>query len=138
LSASSAAGRLKDDLSELAADLGPEHFELIQAHWPLWARADQLAPAATEAGEPWRVWLILDGRGAGKTRAGAEWVSGKALGCSLTGAPAAQRIALVGETMGDVRRLMIEGVSGLLSVHARASARTLSRRRDNWFGRRAQ
>ena len=118
LSASCAAGKLKDDLSELSADLGPEHFELILAHWPLWARADQLAPATTEAGEAWRVWLILGGRGAGKTRAGAEWVSGKALGRSLTGAPAAQRIALVGETMGDVRRVMIEGVSGLLSVHA--------------------
>ena len=52
LSASSAAGTLKDDLRELAADLGPEHFELILAHWPLWARADQLPPAAGEAAEP--------------------------------------------------------------------------------------
>lgn len=117
MSASSAAGKLKEDLAELAAELGPEHLQLILAHWPLWARADQLAPVTTASGQAWRVWLILGGRGAGKTRAGAEWVSGKALGRSLTGAPAAQRIALVGETMGDVRRVMIEGVSGLLSVH---------------------
>jgi phage terminase large subunit-like protein len=117
LSASSAAGKLSEDLAELAAELGPEHLRLILAHWPLWARPDQLPPAVNEAGETWRVWLILGGRGAGKTRAGAEWVSGKALGRSLTGAPAAQRIALVGETIGDVRRVMIEGISGLLSVH---------------------
>ena len=63
------------------------------------------------------MWLILGGRGAGKTRSGAEWVSAKALGRALSGPPGATRIALVGETMGDVRRVMIEGVSGLLSVH---------------------
>ena len=57
----------------------------ILADWPLWARDDQLPPAATERGEPWRVWLILGGRGAGKTRAGAEWVRAKALGSSPLG-----------------------------------------------------
>ncbi|MEO8421064.1 MAG: terminase family protein [Hyphomicrobium sp.] len=117
MSASSAAGTLSEDLRELGADLGPEHFELILAHWPLWARSDQLPPAAIAAIEPWRVWLILGGRGAGKTRTGAEWVSAKALGRALSGPPAAKRIALVGETIGDVRRVMIEGVSGLLGVH---------------------
>jgi phage terminase large subunit-like protein len=59
--------------------------------------------------------VILGGRGAGKTRAGAEWVRARALG--LDGAPPARRIALVGETLGDVRRVMIEGVSGLMPVH---------------------
>jgi phage terminase large subunit-like protein len=118
LSASSAAGKLSEDLAELGVELGSAHLAEILAHWPLWARADQLAPATTASGEAWRVWLILGGRGAGKTRAGAEWVSAKALGRSLTGAPAALRIALVGETMGDVRRVMVEGVSGLLSVHS--------------------
>ena len=107
----------REDLRELGADLGPEHFELILAHGPLWARSDQLPPAGDNRMEPWRVWLILGGRGAGKTRTGAEWVSAKALGRALSGPPAAMRIALVGETIGDVRRVMIEGVSGLLSVH---------------------
>ncbi|MBL8564748.1 MAG: DNA-packaging protein [Hyphomicrobiaceae bacterium] len=69
---------------------------------------------------PWRVWLILGGRGAGKTRAGAEWVRAKALGVSpIAGVPAA-RIALIGETLADVRRVMIEGQSGLLAVHGEA------------------
>lgn len=70
------------------------------------------------SGEPWSTWLVLGGRGAGKTRTGAEWVRARALGLEGFG-PVAQRIALVGETLGQVRSVMIEGVSGLLAVHAR-------------------
>lgn len=70
------------------------------------------------ASKDWRVWLILGGRGAGKTRAGAEWVRAKALGLAPLAERPAERIALVGETIADVRRVMIEGVSGLLSVHS--------------------
>ncbi len=79
----------------------------------LWARDDQLPPPGD-----WRTWLILGGRGAGKTRAGAEWVRAQALGIPPLASGPARRIALVGETLGDVRRVMIEGVSGLLGVHA--------------------
>ena len=76
LSASSAAGRLSEDLSELARRLARS----ILADWQVWARDDQLPPAAEADGEAWRVWLILGGRGSGKTRAGAEWVRAQALG----------------------------------------------------------
>jgi len=113
LSASSAAGTLKQDLAELS----DAQLAAVLGHWPLWARADQLPPEATEDGAPWRVWLYMGGRGAGKTRAGAEWVRARALGLAPLGVVAARRIALVGETINDVRRVMIEGVSGLLSVH---------------------
>jgi len=113
LRASSAAGTLKRDLAELSKAQLAE----ILAHWPLWARADQLPPAAARDGEPWRVWLYMGGRGAGKTRAGAEWVRAKALGLLPLGAVAARRIALIGETIAEVRSVMIEGVSGVLSVH---------------------
>jgi phage terminase large subunit-like protein len=113
LSASSAAGTLHQDLAEFSE----AELEAILGEWPLWARDDQLPPAATASSEPWRVWLILGGRGAGKTRAGAEWVRAKALGLPPIGGVAATRIALVGETSSDVRRVMIEGVSGILSVH---------------------
>jgi len=66
----------------------------------------------------WKTWLVLGGRGSGKTRAGAEWVRAMALGLDpFTSAPVG-RIALVGETIADVRTIMVEGVSGLLSVHA--------------------
>jgi len=113
LSASSAAGTLKQDLAEF----GAAHLAEILSIWPLWARPDQLPPVANTAGLPWRVWLYMGGRGAGKTRAGAEWVRAKALELKPLGAVGARRIALVGETMGEVRRVMVEGVSGLLSVH---------------------
>ena len=104
---------MKRDLSEL----GEAHLCEILACWPLWARADQLPPETNAAGEPWRVWLVMGGRGAGKTRAGAEWVRAKALGLPPLGTVRAKRIALVGETLADVRRVMVEGVSGLLGVH---------------------
>ena len=60
---------------------------------------------------------MLGGRGAGKTRAGAEWVRGLRRPAACSHRPG--RIALVGETFADVREVMIEGVSGLLAVHAR-------------------
>ncbi len=89
----------------------------LATDWHIWARDDQLPPQQDRE-NPWRVWLVLGGRGAGKTRAGAEWIRAKALGLApFANAPAA-RIALVGETLGDVRHVMIEGVSGLLSIHA--------------------
>ncbi len=107
-------GLLADALTSL--DEGCLSFLLND--WQLWARDDQLPPWATASGDAWRVWLILGGRGAGKTRAGAEWVRAKALGIPPVGERQASRIALVGETFADVRRVMIEGVSGLLAVHA--------------------
>src|SRR3546814_1019878 len=58
----------------------------------------------------WRIWLIQAGRGFGKTRAGAEWVSEFA-----RGNPDA-RIALVAATVADGQRVMIEGPSGLIAV----------------------
>ncbi len=100
---------------------GEDHEVLVRCwhDWVLWARDDQLPPAATAEGEAWRTWLILGGRGSGKTRAGAEWVRAQALGPPHSAARA-HRIALVGETIAQVRSVMVEGVSGLLSVHAPA------------------
>ena len=90
------------------------------ADWQVWARDDQLPPAVSTSGEDWRVWLILGGRGAGKTRTGAEWVKAKALGVAPIARQPTRRIALVGETYADVRRVMIEGESGLLAIHSDA------------------
>jgi phage terminase large subunit-like protein len=74
--------------------------------WSLWARDNQLPDMAAN----WRVCLMLGGRGAGKTRAGAEWVR------RLAETGQAKRISLVGATAADVRSVMVEGDSGLLSV----------------------
>ena len=69
------------------------------------ARPSQRPPAGD-----WRTWLLLMGRGAGKTRSAAEWVRHRV----ETGA--SRRIALVGATAADVRDVMVEGPSGILAV----------------------
>lgn len=72
--------------------------------WPYQALPAQLPPDGD-----WRVWLFLGGRGAGKTRAGAEWIAG-------VGKGAMRRIGLIGATLRDARAVMVEGESGLLTV----------------------
>ncbi len=74
-------------------------------HWPLWARPDQLAPETN-----WHIWMILAGRGWGKTRTGAEWIR------EIIEKGSARRVALVAPTYNDVRAVMVEGESGILSV----------------------
>jgi len=76
----------------------------------LWSLPHQAAP-----GGDWRAWVILGGRGAGKTRAGAEWVRSQVEGAQPFGLGSAQRVALVGETYDQVRDVMIQGDSGLLA-----------------------
>lgn len=107
-------GTLAQDL----ALLNDNHVAALYRDWQVWARDDQLPPETADDETPWRVWLILGGRGAGKTRAGAEWVRAKALGLAPVASEPARRIALIGETIGEVRNVMVEGVSGILSVHA--------------------
>ncbi len=87
----------------------------LNRDWRYFAReAQQLPPD----GEDWRSWLILGGRGAGKTRAGAEWVRAQALGLwQAKGLPVSERIALIAPTLGEARSVMIEGKSGLLGIH---------------------
>jgi phage terminase large subunit-like protein len=97
----------------------------------VFAHGHQVPPALAQGGGEWRTWLLIGGRGAGKTRAGAQWVKSVAL------APQSvppRRIALIGETEAEVREVMIEGVSGLLSVHEpkERPAWQPSRRRLEW------
>lgn len=101
----------------LLALLTPATAARLLNDWEVWARGDQLPPAVAADGRPWATWLVLGGRGAGKTRAGAEWVRGLALGRAPFADRPVGRIALVAETMADVREVMVEGVSGLLAVH---------------------
>ena len=88
----------------LASLTDKEKAELAY-NWDFWARPDQKAPPGD-----WFAWLILAGRGWGKTRTGAEWV--RELARDYPGC----RIALVAETAADARDVMIKGDSGLLSV----------------------
>ena len=109
-------------------------MELIFARWDIFAHDHQIPPVLAPNGLPWLAWLLIGGRGAGKTRAGAEWVRAQALGLSPLAAAPVTNIALVGETEHDVREVMIEGVSGLLAVHRRDErpAWISSRRRLEW------
>ena len=86
-------------------DLRGEAADAALHMWPLWARDSQIAPPGD-----WSVWLLMAGRGFGKTRTGAEWVRAR-VESGTSG-----RIALVARTPADVRDVMIEGDSGLLSV----------------------
>ena len=110
------SGRLRQLIAWLAG-LSPEAQAVIVGRlpesvrreineaWDVWGLPGQDAPA-----NAWRVWLIQAGRGFGKTRAGAEWVSAYA-----RRVPKA-KIALVGATRADVRQVMVQGPSGVITV----------------------
>ncbi|MGH7003659.1 MAG: terminase large subunit domain-containing protein, partial [Alphaproteobacteria bacterium] len=84
-------------------------------------------------GNNWHTWLILGGRGSGKTRMGAEWVNGMATALRPFADRRSCHIALVGETLGDVREVMIDGPSGILSVSRAERPRfEATRRRLVW------
>ena len=82
----------------------------------------------------WTTWLVLGGRGAGKTRLGAEWVRALVNGEPPYAAQPCFNIALVGETEHDVREVMIEGPAGLLRTTPRSERPqwTSTRRRLEW------
>src|SRR5215208_2158151 len=114
---------LRADLPRIANGETPA-TDLLE--WPrdvldfLWRRVGplhdhQLPPE--RACDDWTTWLVLGGRGAGKTRAGAEWVMGLASGFGWLTQEPVGRIALVGETFAAARDVMIEGPAGLLKIH---------------------
>jgi phage terminase large subunit-like protein len=84
---------------------GEDAVRRFDEQWPVWAHRGQIPDH-----DDWTVWVLLTGRGFGKTRAGAEWVSEKAR--THPGAV----IALVAANPKEARRVMIEGKSGLLAV----------------------
>lgn len=75
-----------------------------------WAMDHQLPPEGA-----WRTWVVLGGRGAGKTRAGAEWVRSMVEGSMPYDEGKCRRVALVGETIDQVREVMVFGDSGILA-----------------------
>lgn len=76
-------------------------------HWRFCARPAQLPPSGD-----WRTWLVLAGRGFGKTRCGAEWVR------MVAERDPQARIALVAASLHEARAVMVEGESGLLAIGA--------------------
>jgi len=95
---------------------GEAHVRALDCDWGNWVRVGQAPPP----GE-WTVWVMMAGRGFGKTRAGAEWVSQKAR--EHPGA----KIALVAATPEEARRVMIEGRGGLFAAARDGEERRLMR-----------
>ena len=98
----------------LLARMSPADLLEFDACFEAWAHEGQLEPQS----EGWRTWLIMAGRGYGKTRAGAEWITRLA-----TQRRRPVRIALVGATIEEARKVMVEGESGLLAVGERLRLR---------------
>ena len=90
---------------QLIGTLNAAEVRALYYEWRFWARAAQLPPK----GE-WRVWLLMAGRGFGKTRTGAEWVRALA-----TSQPHCE-IGLIGATFDDVRHVMVDGPSGIVTI----------------------
>jgi phage terminase large subunit-like protein len=106
-------------LKALLLSLKRGEYETFKTDFRPFAHAHQIVPERANNGAHWTTWLILGGRGAGKTRAGAEWVREIARN-------GAARVALIGETEHEAREVMVEGISGVLAVHPR-------RERPEWI-----
>lgn len=109
--------------------LSPNALAALPWLFEFWAQPHQLPPE----GE-WRTWVCLGGRGAGKTRAGAEWVRAQVEGARPLDAGRARRVALVAETYDQARDVMIFGDSGIMACCPpdRKPAWEATRRRLVW------
>jgi phage terminase large subunit-like protein len=93
---------LLDNLTDLEASV-------LQYNWKFWARSEQIPPLKSQTGTDWLYWLYLAGRGAGKTKSGAEWIRSLAEGSHC------EYMALVGANAADVNNYMIYGSSGIMA-----------------------
>jgi phage terminase large subunit-like protein len=97
--------------AEFLSSLTKEEARALPYLFEFWALEHQLPPEGD-----WRTWLIMGGRGAGKTRAGAEWVRSLVEGPGPNDPGKARRIGLIGETFDQAREVMVFGESGILAV----------------------
>jgi phage terminase large subunit-like protein len=118
------------DRRQFLASLAPDEAAVMLHDWRgFLARPSQIAPDGA-----WSIWLVLAGRGFGKTRIGSEWVREMVCGATPLAGGQARRIALIAETAADARDVIVEGDSGILSVHPK-EYRPLyepSKRRVTW------
>ncbi|MEP5760318.1 MAG: terminase family protein [Litoreibacter sp.] len=99
----------KDQLAFLES-LNPHDLQALPWLFEFWALDHQMPPEGD-----WRTWVIMGGRGAGKTRAGSEWVRSMVEGDMPLDIGRARRVALIGETFDQVRDIMVFGESGIIA-----------------------
>ena len=94
-----------DQRREVLTGLTADDLKALEYSWEFWARLDQLAPPGN-----WRTWLLLGGRGSGKTRSASEWVRGQ------MESGRRRQLGIIAPTADAMRRIRIEGPSGLLAT----------------------
>lgn len=99
-----------DEVEAFLGSLSDNALLALPWLFEFWALPHQLPPEGM-----WKTWVIMGGRGAGKTRAGAEWVRGQVEGSGPQDRGQAARVALVGETFDQVRDVMVFGDSGIMA-----------------------
>ncbi|MBW6505572.1 MAG: terminase family protein [Rhodobacteraceae bacterium] len=99
-----------EEVDEFLAGLSDNALLALPWVFDFWALPHQVAPQGA-----WKSWVIMGGRGAGKTRAGAEWVRAQVEGARPLDAGCARHVALVGETFDQAREVMVFGESGILA-----------------------
>lgn len=118
------------DRNAFVESLTPEEAEALLYHWPFYARPEQIIPPPRSPDDPrgdWITWLILAGRGFGKTRTAAEtvrrWI-----------AEGYNYVNIIGATVDDVRGIMVDGESGIMAVCPRDERprHNSSKRRLEW------
>lgn len=123
------AAMTDEEREEFEKTLSPEVLAKFRYDWEFWARPNQLVPEGD-----WTTWLILAGRGFGKTRTGAETIRQWVCGDTPLSKGRYHKIALVAETAPDARDVMVEGPAGILACHDKAFRPTYfpSKRSVEW------
>ncbi len=104
------ASATPEEVAEFLGSLDENALLALPWVFEFWALPHQVPPRGA-----WKTWVIMGGRGAGKTRAGSEWVRAQVEGARPEDPGVARRVALVGETVAQVREVMIFGDSGILA-----------------------
>ncbi len=104
------ASALPEEIDAFLGGLSQAALLALPWVFEFWALPHQLPPEGA-----WTTWVVMGGRGAGKTRAGSEWVRAQVEGARPLDAGRARRVALVAETLEQAREVMVMGESGILA-----------------------
>ncbi|NRP31246.1 hypothetical protein XMV209_002502 [Aliiroseovarius sp. xm-v-209] len=115
-----------DEQEAFLSSLTDDAIAALPYIFDFWALPHQVAPEGD-----WRSWVIMGGRGAGKTRAGSEWVRAEVEGDGPFDPGRSRRVALIGETFDQTRDVMVFGESGIIACSP-------PDRRPEWVASRRQ